>query len=239
MTPDGSKIGNDYYNSNRDKFVSLFEISINNARDYLSTKYNNDIANGICSDAKNEFSKLLSGLPFVGGNDNPNTRWVLLAGQWLSFYKSMNARGYSVVDTAQLMYNLFIESLNAIPQTELEKLASMVFSKEMIDAIKFWSGRKVEHPMENWLIDFVPGDEKEFDYGYNTSYCPCLEYFKIHNAKEIAPYFCLVDFPESKLLGSGLIRTKTLAQGDSLCNFRLKKGRTVLQDWETEVPKFK
>ena len=49
--------------------------------------------------------------------------------------------------------------------------------------------------------------------------------------------FCLLDFPEARQLNSGFFRTKTLAQGDDFCNFRYKKGKEVVQTWETEVEK--
>lgn len=43
------------------------------------------------------------------------------------------------------------------------------------------------------------------------------------------------DFPRSKAYGTGLRRTKTLAAGDGVCNFRYKKGRPVVNDWSTEI----
>ena len=39
-------------------------------------------------------------------------------------------------------------------------------------------------------------------------------------------------------MGTGLRRQGTLAQGDALCDFRYKKGRAVVQDWQSEVPRF-
>lgn len=84
-----------------------------------------------------------------------------------------------------------------------------------------------------------PGNGSDFDYGYDYLHCPCCEYFKSHEAADLAVYFCLLDFPEHKLMGTGLTRTKTPAQGDDLCDFRFKKGRPLRQDWSTEVPKIK
>ena len=39
------------------------------------------------------------------------------------------------------------------------------------------------------------------------------------------PYICALDFPISKTFNRGLIRTKTLAEGADICDFRYKKGR--------------
>ncbi len=45
----------------------------------------------------------------------------------------------------------------------------------------------------------------------------------------------LNDFLKSAAIGSGLRRAKTLAQGDDICDFRYKKGRPVVQNWDAEI----
>jgi hypothetical protein len=41
---------------------------------------------------------------------------------------------------------------------------------------------------------------------------------------ELAPHVCAVDKVTSELLGWGLTRTMTLAEGFAKCDFRFKKG---------------
>ena len=41
---------------------------------------------------------------------------------------------------------------------------------------------------------------------------------------ELAPYICAMDKVTSELLGWGLTRTMTLAEGCEKCDFRFKKG---------------
>lgn len=55
---------------------------------------------------------------------------------------------------------------------------------------------------------------------------------------DVAPYFCLNDFPRSRAEGTGLVRTGTIAQGAALCDFRYKLGREVTQGLETETVRF-
>ena len=43
------------------------------------------------------------------------------------------------------------------------------------------------------------------------------------------------DFDRSRTYGTGLQRTKTIARGDGICNFRFKKDRPVVQNWSTEL----
>ncbi len=111
-----------------------------------------------------------------------------------------------------------------------------MFTRESLDKMKIWAEwtQKREFPA-NWVADFIPGDGKEFDYGYDYEECGAVKYFSAQRVPELAPYFCLNDFPNSAVFGSGLRRKRTIAQGAGICDFRYKKGRAVIQDWETEM----
>ena len=112
-----------------------------------------------------------------------------------------------------------------------------MFTQEYMDIMKNWTAKSKGQRVD-WVADFVPGDGKSFDWGIDYHYCPCFNFFEAQKAADMAPYFCLVDFPEHKRMATGLVRTKTLAQGDGVCNFRYKKDRVVTQDWSTEIDKF-
>lgn len=43
-------------------------------------------------------------------------------------------------------------------------------------------------------------------------------------AADFAPHICLDDIIGSEVLGWGLVRTETLAQGGTRCDFRFKRG---------------
>ena len=231
--------GSEYYSANRERFVASFEGTLSSAQAYLTAKYSSDKAGTICGDARAEFGRLLPGLPFIGGDSHPGTKWILLAGHWLAFFRPMQAKGYSTQDSARLMYDLYLEYLNTVSPDEMKKKGEMRFSESYLQGLKQRAESKTRFNEHDWVSTFVPGNGSDFDYGYDYLHCPCCEYFKSHEAAELAAYFCLLDFPEHKLMGTGLTRTKTLAQDDDLCDFRFKKGRPVRQDWSTEVPKFK
>jgi hypothetical protein len=52
---------------------------------------------------------------------------------------------------------------------------------------------------------------------------------------ELAPYACFQDYPLSRLDGRGLERTKTLAWGDDVCDFRFNKGRRCTRSWASDI----
>ncbi len=116
--------------------------------------------------------------------------------------------------------------MTAIPDLPGHLIArgQYMFTEKYMTAMKNWSDRSKEQRID-WVADFIHGDGNSFDFGIDYHYCPCLAYFSSRDAKEIAPYFCLVDFPEHSLMETGLMRTQTLAQGNDVCDFRYKKGR--------------
>jgi len=178
----------------------------------------------------------LPDLPYIGGDKHPGTKWILLSGHWVAFLRPMRDKGYSTQSAAQMMYDLYVDYLDTLPKEKMLKIGQYMFTQEYMDIMKNWA-QKSKGQRVDWVADFVPGDGKSFDYGIDYHYCPCLNFFKSQGAADIASYFCLVDFPEHKLMGTGLVRTKTLAQGDKICNFMYKKDRAVTQDWSTEISK--
>jgi predicted ArsR family transcriptional regulator len=76
----------------------------------------------------------------------------------------------------------------------------------------------------NFVMEFVEGDGQEFDYGVDYIECANCKFLQAEHAFEIAPYVCATDKPISELMGWGLYRTTTIADGSPTCEFRFKKG---------------
>ena len=74
------------------------------------------------------------------------------------------------------------------------------------------------------IINYVEGDGREFDYGVDYIECANCKFLRAENAFELAPYACATDKPISELMGWGLTRTMTIAEGFPKCDFRFKKG---------------
>ena len=238
LKPAWSAAPEDYYVVHGERFRSSFATTVDAAEQYLIGVYGKKSARQICREAKAQFARLLPGLPFIGGEKHPGTKWVLLAGHWLSFYRPMQAMGCYPSETGRLMYDLYVDYLDTIPPREMRDRGAKRWSQAYRDAVKKWADNKNRRYEEDFLADFISGDGRDFDFGIDYLRCPCERYFKTHQAEALAPYFCLLDFPEHKRMGTGLVRTRTLAQGDAICDFRFKKGREVRQDWFSEVPKF-
>lgn len=223
-----------FYELNQDKFVSAFDTFRSAVVDYLSNQSNPEDANDISNEAANNFEKILPELPYIGGDAHPGTRFMVEFGQWISLYQAMIKKGYTALEIGKMIYLICEDQHKTIPPDEVEKQKALTYNKDYIHMMKLWT--ETTSPYEyDWKANFVEGDGVEFDYGLDYTSCPVLELFKAYNAKELAPFICLLDFPEARHLDSGFFRTKTLAKGDDVCNFRYKKGKEVVQSWETEI----
>ena len=223
-----------FYTSNRDRFLIAFDKTRLAVVDYVSKQSTAEAAHDIGHEAALTFERILSELPYVGGDVHPGTKFIVNAGQWIAVCKSMIKRGYTALEVGRMMYSIYEDQLKDVPADELENQKALTFSDEYIHIMKRWA--ESASPYEwDWKVDFIEGDGVDFDYGLDYRTCPCFEFFKAQKAKELAPFFCLLDFPEARQLKSGFFRTKTLAQGDDRCDFRYKKGREVVQNWDTEV----
>ena len=80
----------------------------------------------------------------------------------------------------------------------------------------------------------MDGDGRNFDYGVDYTECAICKFYHAEDADELVPYVCLLDYPVSKALGTGMARTTTLADGAERCDFRFKPGRPVERMWPPE-----
>jgi len=232
------KAGN-YYLAHREELLRAFRETSAGANQYLAAKYGSALAREVCREAAVRFEALLPGLPDVGGARNLVVQNIPIAGWYAAFYGPMRAGGRSVGDVGRMIYDLNDRDLGGIPKDQARAKGASQFTPQYVEKLRefcAWT-QKREFP-GNWVATFVPGDGREFDYGYDYSECAVVKYLKAQGAWDVAPYVCLNDFIQSRTYGKGLQRTKTIAQGDAICNFRFKQGRPVTQDWSTEVPKF-
>lgn len=228
-----------YYQANRAQILSDFANVCAGAEKWLAPRTSGRTAKAITADAKRRFERLLPGMPDIGGQDNRNQPFLVMAGWLTALYQAMREKGRSAADAGRLLYDLNAADWAALPRQRARTMGKALFSRRYLTALKKWAAdsQKRRYPGD-WVVRVVPGDGKTFDVGYDYTACGAVTYFRAQGVAEVAPYFCLNDFLASKAEGTGLVRTGTIAQGAALCDFRYKRGRPVTQDWDTEVPHF-
>ena len=235
IAEDAKPKGN-YYLLQRKQILKDFNDTNEGANQWLTAKYEEKIASTITDAAKEKFNQLLPLLPDVGGDRNIMIEEIPVIAWYVAYYHPMKSHGIAVEEIGRMIYDLYNISLQQIPRREALAEGAKKFTPEYIARVKKWAAgtQKKEYP-PNWVATFVSGEGKDFDYGYDYTECALVKYLNAHGAGEVAPYVCLNDFIRSRTYGTGLRRSKTIAQGDNICNFRYKKGRRVTQDWKTEI----
>ncbi len=225
-----------YYLKHRDALIENFEETNQGAYAYLKGKVTEDKARQITKKASAQFKNIVLMLPEVGGEKNDDTQYLIIGAWYLAYYRPMKELNMHAEDVGRMIYELNRIDLEHMPQRHELEQGDDKFSPEAEAKMKAWAESTQLHTYPgNWVAEFIKGNGDDFDFGYNYTECALCKFYYSRGTPELAPFVCLNDFIRSKRLNTGLHRTKTLGQGDDLCNFRYKHGRPVTQSWDTEI----
>jgi len=98
---------------------------------------------------------------------------------------------------------------------------------------------KLRKYSDDWVGDYIEGDGKTFDWGFNFHECGIHKVCKRLDAERFVPFFCLSDFSEANILGFGFSRAQTLGFGASMCDHRYVKNYKTSKGWPPDdLPEF-
>lgn len=112
--------------------------------------------------------------------------------------------------------------------------ASKLFHKVMGDADSYldpkrmpgrlqWSEDSHKRKYENdWVVDILPGND-EYDLGYDYHECGICKLCQDEGCPELATYLCRMDYVLADIMHMELVRTGTIAEGASYCDFRYSR----------------
>ncbi|MFP5239888.1 MAG: L-2-amino-thiazoline-4-carboxylic acid hydrolase [Acidobacteriota bacterium] len=227
-----------YYQANRERMLAEFAGVCGEVGQRLAPR--TDKAGSVARDALEAFAPMIGAMPEIGGEANRNQPYIVYAGWLAAISKAMKAHGLTAADAGRLYYDLCLEGLRATPPAALKAAGEAFFSPEGYAVTVAWAQwTHLRTYPEDWVATVWRGDGQDYDIGLNYSECGALKFFRSQGEEDVAPYFCINDFPRSSLQGTGLSRGDTLAQGGEACDFRYKKRRAVTQSWDSEAPKLK
>lgn len=201
-----------------------FDRVVRRIQPVLVAHYGDRLAAVLASEARQEYASLIPDLPDLGGRQ-PHTQFLTATAWFLAMYRVLQRQGESLEESGRLVYALSAAYLKAYPAFTHRLLGFMSFSPRYLKRLQ---ARAEESQLRripgDYVYTFIPGDRLSFDYGVDYTTCAGLEFLRTHTASELAPYLCAVDKLYSDLLGWGLVRTMTLADGAEKCDFRFYKG---------------
>ena len=233
----GHKHAETYFASRRLKLLKNFDNLMEKARVVLISQYGKEFAETLVGEARDEYSKLIPEIPYVGQN-RIVVQFMTGTAESLAIYRALGNHGKTVEEAGKLYYLICRAFLNSYPRILHWFIGKMSFSKLYLRALKKGALASQKRPYPGgYVFSFVDGDGREFDYGVDYSECGGCKFLSKQGAPELAPYICTADIIYSELFGWGLIRTKTIAEGFEKCDFRFKKGgktrvaSSVFKEW--------
>jgi hypothetical protein len=218
-----------YYINQRLELLKEFDEDAERWRPILVSQYGGDFSNSLLSEAREEFETLLPQIPYIGGEESW-TGPLVESVRCLAFFKAMKKRGKTVEETGKILYDAIL--------TQRDESLAPISSGKFLTPEQLMERRKRRAELsqqqkypEGYIYEFILGDGMEFDYGYDFWECAAQRFYHAHDADEFLPFYCFLDFPKSKVLGLGLTRTMTLAEGHKKCNHRFKSGRAEESKW--------
>ncbi len=213
-----------YFISRKLKLLKDFDNLMKKARIVLISQYGKEFAETIVSETRQEYSKLIPEIPYVGQN-RILVQFITGTAHSLAIYRVLRIHGKTVEEAGKLYYLICEAILNSYPRIVHWLIGKASFSKFYLRALKKGAlkSQKRLYP-GGYVFSFVDGDGREFDYGVDYSECGGCKFLSKQSASELAPYICTADIIYSDLFGWGLTRTKTIAEGFEKCDFRFKKG---------------
>ncbi len=213
-----------YYISREKRLLADFD-AVSRIRSAVLAEYRDAaFADETAAAARAEFAGILGSLPYIGGDDNFLTADLVEAAMILADYKALSARGVPLADIHRIVHETIRRRVARYPRLLLWLIGRLKESRWFMARRKRQAARSQERAYPgDWVFTFVPGDGGDLLYGLDFTQCGICELYRAHGEKRAVPINCAVDFIMADAFGMKLVRTKTVAGGGGVCNFRFMK----------------
>lgn len=230
-----------YYASRMPKMMKNFEKMFRFTKKAIYNKFDNTQSNLIHENAREEYRRLIPQLPYIGGEEVSGTMNLIGGAQLLAIIRSLEAYGMNERQIGEIIYKTLDGFYNSIPKPIGILMGKIMLSKHSIKKrIKAMAETQKRKYSEGFVNIPIPGTDGNFYFGQDVLECAICKFYKKQGAEKYVPYICLGDYPMFQRMGVMFYRTKTLGNGDDVCDFRVvKKGQTMtawpperLKEWK-------
>ena len=182
--------------------------------------YLNHLALGIRPGAvKAEYKRIVANQPDVGGTKNNLIMGLYLAAYFMAVYKTTKGK---MTDEA---FGEFIDSICASDTfVKMNKGRNFFTEKNIFTRDRLQHDSIFTDNPENWQYSFSY-DMKIPECTITYTRCAICEMARRENCFHLMPHLCKTDFAQQELMGNTLIRTKTIGNGDDICDFHIIGGK--------------
>lgn len=229
------RIREDYYIKQKDKLMTQFDKVLGISRDLFAKKIKKERIDTLMEEMRKEYGKLIPQIPYIGGKRNSFTLILIDSILMLPIYKILEKEGLTYMEIGEYNYE-FYEKIQEIRKKKLETSgqnpSERYFQEDYKNYLKIFAKnlQKKVYP-DDWVMEFVDGEGKDFDFGLNISECGVVKFFRKLRAEKFVPFICLSDYAEGQVSVFGFERTQTIGNGDPICNHRFIKNGITPRAW--------
>jgi len=224
-----------YYTSMMPKMMKNFEKMFRFTKKAIFSKIDSTQINFIHKNAREEYQRLIPQLPYIGGDEVSGTMNLIGGVQLLAIIRSLEAFGMNERQIGEIIYKTLDGFYTSIPKPIGVLMGKVMLSKHSINKrIKAMAETQKREYTEGFVNVPVPCSDDSFYFGQDVLECAICKFYKKQGAEKYVPYICLGDYPMFKRMGVMLYRTKTLGNGDDMCDFRVEKKGETMSAWPPE-----
>lgn len=228
----------DYYLKKKSKFMKDFDEDLTVAKETLRSRFDANKIEQMIKSIKKKYENMLTEIPYIGGQRNPTTLVLLKCVSSLAIFLELEIEGFTFKEIGEFFYNYSL-GLHSRRKRILEKAGRVPslypFDETYVDYQKKLCENTLKKEYSgDWVMEFVEGDGRNFDWGWNIYECGVQKAYKAFNGERFLPFMCLGDYYEAQVLGFGFSRTQTLGFGAPLCDHRFIKNGTTSIAWPPE-----
>jgi len=225
-----------YYVSRKDKLMKQYDRSSRSYKKILARDFEEVRVDKWIAEASELYEDLIPQLPYIGGDKNSFTKYIVYSSMLMPMVKIMRNEGLPERKNGQIIYDVSADIYNSIPTPIRWYLRWGYFGEKKKRQMRQAAERsqRRQYPGD-WVLEFVEGDGKTYAYGLNMRECGIVKLWRSHGLEQFIPYNCLTDFAMWRTIGIEAKRTQTLANGGTHCDFRyIKKGWRGPLGWPPE-----
>jgi hypothetical protein len=222
--PESTRMPEASYASQKPRLLKDFDRMAARVKRVLISRYGEEPARALIGESRREYEALIPQIPYIG-EKSPMLIFLLPTSRYLAVCRALQKRGATVEDGGRLIYEMCEAEAKAIPRSVRRLMGWLWFSPLFLRRVRKRAAESQDRQYPGgYVFTYVAGNGRDFDWGIDYAECSSCKLLKAQDAMELAPYVCAVDKISSELLGWGLTRTMTLAEGFEKCDFRFKKG---------------
>lgn len=223
-----NRMAREYYGARKGRMLGAMADLSELLEELMAPEYGAAAAAAIAARSVERYREMLeTDLPFIGGDENYMQGLLNNASMSMAFCLAMKEHGKSIDDAGRFQYaaiEIAYQYTPVPPDVEFNPGKIDEYRQRQIDLVNFSQKRRYPY---NWVSEFVADLPPPFDYGSDNIECGNLKICEHYGIREFTNYLCMLDQILYPWRGQGLVRTKTLAGGDSHCDFRYRHDGVV------------